>query len=121
MEQEHAIEAFASLAQPTRLAVFRLLVANAPDGLPAGQIARALDVPHNTLSSHLAVLARAGLIAATRRSRLIIYRAELGRLRALVTYLLNDCCQGREEICAPIVADLTACCRSQNSDRPLHG
>ncbi|MEG6508143.1 metalloregulator ArsR/SmtB family transcription factor [Methyloligella sp. 2.7D] len=112
MESEQAIDALGALAQATRLEVFRLLVAHEPEGLPAGEIARQLDVPHNTMSSHLGVLSRAGLIEAERHSRQIIYRAKLGALRALVSYLLKDCCKGRAEICAPIIADLTSCCAS---------
>jgi DNA-binding transcriptional ArsR family regulator len=110
MDIEIAIQALAGLAQPTRLEVFRMLVRNEPKGLPAGEIATALNVPHNTMSSHLAVLSRAGLVTAQRRSRQIIYRADLATLRALISYLLKDCCSGKEEICAPLVAELTACC-----------
>ncbi len=77
MKQELAIDAFSALAQPTRLEAFRLLVKQEPDGLPAGEIARRLDVPHNTMSTHLAILARAGLITVERHSRSMIYRVEL--------------------------------------------
>jgi DNA-binding transcriptional ArsR family regulator len=115
MESNDAITAFAALAQVTRLAVFRLLIAHEPDGLAAGDIARALQVPHNTLSTHLAVLARAGLVAADRRSRQILYRARLGRVRELVGFLLKDCCKGNPEICAPIAADLATCCEEDVS------
>ena len=72
MESDAAILAFAALAQPTRLDVFRLLVEHEPDGLAAGDIARRLNVPHNTMSTHLATLTRAGLIDAERHSRSII-------------------------------------------------
>jgi len=101
---------FAALSQGTRLDVFRLLVANEPNGLPAGEIARRLTVPHNTLSSHLGVLTRAGLATAERRSRSIIYRANLERAREVVVFLLQDCCGGRPEICGPVVDALTPCC-----------
>ncbi|WP_309083797.1 metalloregulator ArsR/SmtB family transcription factor [Chelativorans sp.] len=110
---ERAILAFAALAQPTRLDVFRLLMVHEPDGLPAGEIARRMDVPHNTMSSHLAILARAGLIEAERRSRLIIYRARLEAVRALASFLVKDCCGGRPEICAPLIAELSPCCPPQ--------
>lgn len=86
-----------------------MLVAHEPEGLPAGEIARRLDVPHNTMSTHLAILARSGVIEAERRSRSIIYRARLEAVRELVGYLLQDCCGGRPEICAPVIADLTPC------------
>ena len=81
MESEQAILALAALAQSTRLEVFRLLVKHEPDGLAAGDIARELAVPQNTLSSHLSILSRAGLVSAQRFGRSIIYCAELGRLR----------------------------------------
>ena len=110
MESENVVLALAALAQSTRLDVFRLLVKQEPDGLAAGDIARALAVPQNTMSSHLAVLSRAGLISAQRFSRSIIYRAELSHLRAVMLFMLKDCCEGRPEICAPLIAELTPCC-----------
>jgi ArsR family transcriptional regulator len=122
MEPEDAIQAFAALAQPTRLAVFRRLIAHEPDGLPAGEIARKMAVPHNTMSTHLAILSRAGLIAAERRSRSIIYRARLEAVRELAGYLVKDCCGGRPEICAPLLADLAPCCPPQRrAKEAAHG
>ncbi len=109
MESEQAILAFAALAQPTRLEVFRLLMQHEPDGLPAGEVARHLAVPHNTMSTHLAVLNRAGLIDAERQSRSIVYRANLDAVRMLTSFLVKDCCGGRPEICAPLVTDLSSC------------
>jgi ArsR family transcriptional regulator len=87
-----------------------MLVAHGPEGLPAGQIARELEVPHNTLSTHLAVLTRAGLIRAQRRSRSIINRVDLDSFRALTMFLLKDCCGGRPELCTPLIEDLGPCC-----------
>jgi ArsR family transcriptional regulator, arsenate/arsenite/antimonite-responsive transcriptional repressor len=104
MEQEQAILAFAALAQSTRLGVFRLLVKHEPEGLPAGEIARAIAVPQNTMSAHLAVLARAGLVMSERRSRSIIYRADLATLQSLTSFMVEDCCGGRGELCAPVAA-----------------
>ena len=118
MDKEEAILALGALAQPTRLDAFRLLISSEPDGLPAGEVARALAVPHNTMSTHLAVLTRAGLIRAERRSQSIIYRARLERVRALTIYLLKDCCGGHPEICAPLIADLTPCCSRKEA---VHG
>lgn len=112
MDHDAAILAFGALAQGTRLDAFRLLVRHEPDGLPAGEIARQLDVPQNTMSAHLAILARAGLVRSERHSRSIIYRAELGRLREVMLFLATDCCGGRVELCAPLVADLVPCCPS---------
>jgi ArsR family transcriptional regulator, arsenate/arsenite/antimonite-responsive transcriptional repressor len=110
MEFEPAILALAALAQPTRLEAFRLLVRSEPEGLAAGAVADRLAVPANTMSAHLGVLSRAGLIRAQRRSRSIVYRADLDRLRDLVLFLLKDCCQGRVELCRPLLAELAPCC-----------
>lgn len=110
MKQELAIDAFSALAQPTRLEAFRLLVKQEPDGLPAGEIARRLDVPHNTMSTHLAILTRADLITAERHSRSMIYRVELRTVRRLVLFLLKDCCNGQPELCAPLIDDISKTC-----------
>ena len=110
METEVSILALAALAQSTRLEAFRLLVRHEPGGLPAGEIANHLAIPANTLSSHLGVLTRAGLIRSERRSRSIIYRADLDRLRDLVLFLLKDCCGGRADLCEPLLAELAPCC-----------
>lgn len=110
MEYEDAVLALAALAQPTRLEVFRLLVRHEPKGLAAGEVARNLAVPQNTMSSHLAVLSRAGLVSAERLGRSIVYRAELSRLRAVMLFMLRDCCDGRPEICAPLIEELSPCC-----------
>lgn len=110
MESDGAVLAFAALAQPTRLAVFRLLMTHEPDGLPAGDVARHLDVPHNTMSTHLGILSRAGLVRATRHGRSIVYRARPAAVAALASFLVKDCCRGRPDICAPLIADLTPCC-----------
>jgi len=110
MESENAILALAALAQPTRLEVFRLLVKHEPEGLAAGDVAKVLAVPQNTMSSHLSILSRAGLVSAQRFSRSIIYRADLQHFRAVMLFMLRDCCDGRPEICAPLIADLTPCC-----------
>ena len=110
MDNERAILALAALAQGTRLDTFRLLVRHEPEGLPAGEVARQLAVPHNTMSAHLAILTRASLIKAERQSRSIIYRADLAILREMTLFLVKDCCQGRPELCAPLIADLMPCC-----------
>jgi ArsR family transcriptional regulator, arsenate/arsenite/antimonite-responsive transcriptional repressor len=104
MESEQTILALAALAQSTRLAVFRLLVKHEPDGLAAGGIAKALAVPQNTMSAHLAILGRAGLVMSERKSRSIIYRANLATVQDLTSFLVEDCCGGRAELCAPVAA-----------------
>ncbi|MEW6639833.1 MAG: helix-turn-helix transcriptional regulator [Pseudomonadota bacterium] len=110
MESETAIAAMAALAQATRLDAFRLLVKHEPDGIPAGELARLLGVPQNTMSAHLGILSRAGLVTAERQSRSIIYRANLAGFQAVALFLLQDCCGGRAEVCAPVIASLTPCC-----------
>ncbi|MDB5608895.1 MAG: transcriptional regulator [Bradyrhizobium sp.] len=120
MESEDAILALAALAQSTRLDVFRLLVKHEPDGLAAGDIARALAVPQNTLSSHLSILTRAELVSAQRFGRSIMYRADLTRFQAVVLFMLKDCCDGRPEICAPLIESLTPCCSPKPTKKRAH-
>jgi DNA-binding transcriptional ArsR family regulator len=110
MESVNVILALAALAQSTRLDVFRLLVRHEPKGLAAGDIARALAVPQNTMSSHLAVLSRAGLVSTQRFSRSIVYRADLANLQDVILFMLRDCCDGRPEICVPVMESLRPCC-----------
>ena len=107
MEQESAILALGALAQDTRLDTFRLLVKSEPEGVPAGELARSLGVPQNTLSAHLAILARAGLVVGERQSRSIIYRANLETFRALTQFMVHDCCGGgSDQLCAPLLEGL---------------
>jgi DNA-binding transcriptional ArsR family regulator len=108
MEKANALDALAALAQETRLDVFRLLVQAGPQGLAAGEVAERLGVRQNTMSSNLAILARAGLVTGERSGRSIRYRADLDGMRNLLAYLMQDCCGGNAEICAPL-ADVVAC------------
>lgn len=100
MDAQTAIDAFSALSQSTRLDVFRALVAVEPQGVAAGELARQGGVPQNTMSTHLAVLMRAGLVSRERRGRSILYRASLASVHELVLFLLKDCCNGSPEICA---------------------
>jgi DNA-binding transcriptional ArsR family regulator len=95
----HALAALAALGQATRLEIFRLLMRQAPKGLIAGTIAEQVGCPPTTLSSHLSILARAGLIHGTREGRAIYYRADIEGMRALVAFMVTDCCDGHPEIC----------------------
>ena len=113
MDIHKVIVALAALAQQTRLEVFRLLMAHEPTGLPAGEIADALTVPHNTMSSHLKVLSHAQLVISKRSSRSIIYRADLAMFQNVTLFLLKDCCGGRPEICVPLIENLRPCCPPQ--------
>ncbi|MHA6261570.1 ArsR/SmtB family transcription factor [Arenibacterium sp. CAU 1754] len=103
MDQDTAIQAFAALAHPTRLAVFRLLVRHAPEGVPALAIAERLDAKPSTLSGHLAALKRAGLLSSTRHQREIHYAANLPAINDLIGFLISDCCGGRVENCEGIL------------------
>ena len=109
MEITEAVRALSALAQTTRMETFRLLVSREPDGVPAGELARLVAVPQNTMSTHLAILARAGLARGDRHSRTITYRADLERFREVASFLINDCCGGRPDLCGSLVADLTPC------------
>jgi DNA-binding transcriptional ArsR family regulator len=105
-----AISALSALAHDGRLDVFRRLVKAGPEGLPAGEIAREVGAPPSTLSTNLAILLNAGLVTARRDGRSIIYSAAYGRMRDLIAYLMEDCCGGNAEICAPIAAVAGRCC-----------
>src|SRR3954452_22205051 len=95
----HALAALAALGQPTRLEIFRLLVRKEPDGLPAGIVAEKIGCPHNTLSTHLSILARSGLVRGTRDGRSIVYLANVDGMRNLIGFLVTDCCEGHPELC----------------------
>lgn len=99
-----AIESLSALAHEGRLKVFRLLVQAGPSGLAAGEIARRLGTPPNTLSANLALLSHAGLAQSRRDGRSIIYSARFDRMGALMAFLAEDCCGGAPEVCAPLTA-----------------
>ena len=117
METEDAVLALAALAQPTRLEAFRTLVRHEPDGLAAGDPARELEVPQNTLSAHLSILSRARLVSSERHSRSIVYRANLAEFRDVAVFMLRDCCGGRPEVCEPVVQSLQSCCPPKRKER----
>ena len=98
MDKEQTLDALAALSQEIRFDVFRLLVQAGPDGLPAGEIARLMGTRQNTMSTNLAILARAGLVTSTRDGRSIRYAANFCGMRAVIDNLMNDCCCGVPEI-----------------------
>ena len=100
MDEQHAVSALSALAQETRLALFRLLVARGPEGLPAGAIAERLGVAPSSLSFHLQQLMHAGLVRQRRAGRQLIYAAEYETMNALLAYLTENCC-GRGQSCVP--------------------
>lgn len=106
MELKNAAVALSALSHVGRLSVFRLLVQAGREGVAAGEIARRLDVPPNTLSSNLNVLSHADLIESRREGRSIIYTARYENMTELLEFLMEDCCAGAPEICAPL-AELT--------------
>jgi len=121
MDISTATRALGALSQETRLASFRLLVRSGPEGMAAGEIARALDIPHNTLSSHLSNLVNAGLVSSHRQGRSIIYRVDFDGTRRLLSFLMEDCCRGRPEVCAPVLdAVLPGCCAPSDSQEGNH-
>lgn len=104
MDQKLAIDNFSALAQDSRLAIFRLLVRLEPHGLPVGEISRLLDIIPSTLSGHLGILKRAGLLKSTRRQREIHYTANLDHMGDLIRFMLQDCCNGKVENCGEIIS-----------------
>lgn len=119
MELDDAIKRLAALAHEARLSVFRLLVKAGPDGLAAGDIARKLDIPANTLSAQLLLLANAKLVQAQRDGRSIIYSVNFDAMRDLLVFLTEDCCGGRPEVCAPLAETINRalCCKPSKGSR----
>jgi DNA-binding transcriptional ArsR family regulator len=102
MDMSLTVKRLSALAQGSRLAVFRLLVRAGPDGMAAGEIAVTIGIPANTLSAQLALLANAGLVRSRRDGRSIVYAADYDAMRDLLVHLVEDCCQGRAEMCGPL-------------------
>jgi len=109
MKERQALMSFAALSQETRLHIVRMLVVAGPDGMAAGAVAEKAEVSPSNVSFHLKELERAGLINQKREARSMIYTANYDGLGALVRFLMEDCCAGHPEICAP-AADVFACC-----------
>jgi DNA-binding transcriptional ArsR family regulator len=120
MEISVTVKTLAALAQESRLNAFRLLVREGPSGLAAGEIARRLEIPHNTLSSHLSILHNAGLVTSRRESRSIIYRVDFDGTRELLSFLMEDCCQGQAELCDPVLDTLMSNCCAANPTGETH-
>ena len=110
MDSPSAVTALGALAHQGRLEIFRLLVQAGPEGLAAGEIARATGTLPNTLSTNLNILAAAGLVASRRDGRSIIYNAGYAAMRELLAFLMEDCCAGKPEICAPLTAAASQPC-----------
>lgn len=108
MDSDEAAAGFTALGQGTRLELMRSLLAAGPSGLPAGEAAARLGVPASTLSFHLKALEMAGLVAATRQGRSLIYAPQLARLRALLAFLAQACCGGQPDRCGDLARLLDA-------------
>ena len=109
MKDQDALAALAALAHPTRLLSFRLLVRNEPEGLTTGQLVEVTGLSQSTLSTHLAILVKAGLVQSEKRGRHFLQRARIDALRALMVFLARDCCEGRADLCEPLMAELARC------------
>ncbi|MGG6892738.1 ArsR/SmtB family transcription factor [Rhizobium sp. BR 315] len=116
MNQRQALTSFAALSQETRLQIIRLLVVAGPEGMAAGALAEKLEVSPSNISFHLKELERSGLIGAQRQSRSIIYTANYESLGGLIRFLMEDCCSGHPEICAP-AAVVATCCEPQMEEK----
>lgn len=104
MEMKRAVTALSAMAQESRLEVFRLLMKAGPEGLPAGEIARLVGIAPNTLTAQLHLLTGAGLAKSRREGRSVIYSADHPAATELIAWLIEDCCQGRPEVCTPLQA-----------------
>lgn len=115
MDERQALTAFGALSQETRLRLLRLLVVAGPEGIAAGSLAEQVAVSPSNVSFHLKELERAGLVSTRRDARSIVYNAEYDALSGLIRFLMEDCCSGRPEICAPALA--APCCRPGEGTR----
>ena len=119
MENEAAVAALAALAQDTRLSIFRLLVQAGPEGVPAGYIGEALNVPPATLSFHLKELVHAGMVSSRQQGRFIYYSTDFEQMAALMTFLTQNCCQGMPQECLTVMETaLGRCCPPPTKRKP---
>jgi len=117
---KEAVAALGSLAQETRLATYRILVAAGPEGIPAGQIAEVLNVAPAALSFHLKELSHARLVSARSEGRFIYYSADFERMAALMTYMTQNCCRGMPQECLTVMETaLSECCSPASKRRSV--
>jgi DNA-binding transcriptional ArsR family regulator len=118
-----AIEVMSALAQPTRLEVFTQLARARPDGLSAGDVAARTGTPATTMSAHLAILFRAGLVTSEKAGRHVIYKAKPDAVRDLALFLMHDCCLGCADVTDPKPDEMKCCCgdrvREVIGDKPI--
>jgi ArsR family transcriptional regulator, arsenate/arsenite/antimonite-responsive transcriptional repressor len=99
MKSAQVVKALAALAQPTRLAIYRLLVASGPEGMAAGQVSEKLKVAPATLSFHFKTLSHAGLVDSRQDGRFVYYAANFVVMNDMLAYLTENCCAGRPDAC----------------------
>lgn len=109
MDVTRVLSAFAALSQPTRLDVFRLLVRAGQDGMVPSALCRHLNVRQNTMSANLSVLLNAGLVRNVREGRSIRYFADMDGMRAVLSFLMEDCCGGKQDLCQTVLDELVCC------------
>ncbi len=99
MDQQQAIECFSAMAQESRLAILKLLMRKSPDGIRVSDISAKLDIVPSTLSGHLSVLRRSGLLNSKRNQREIFYSANLEAINDLMLFIVEECCDGNLGSC----------------------
>ncbi len=99
MRSAKVVKALAALAQPTRLAVYRLLVESGPAGMAAGRVAEKLNVSPAILSFHFKTLSHAGLVESRQEGRFVYYSANFAAMNGIVDYLTENCCGGNTDTC----------------------
>jgi DNA-binding transcriptional ArsR family regulator len=115
MKIQTAVINLSALAHEGRLSIFRRLVVAGPEGIAAGDIARYVASPPSTTTANLHILAQAGLVTSRREGRSIIYSACYDAMRDLLAFLMEDCCSGSPEICAPLVAIASQSCGAEGA------
>lgn len=110
MDKIAAIKALAALSQETRLDVFRLLVRAGKVGMLAGEIGERLHIRQNTMSTNLTILLNAGLLRNEREGRSVRYFADFEGIGGLLSFLMEDCCGGKPELCQPIIDEIACAC-----------
>jgi DNA-binding transcriptional ArsR family regulator len=117
MDLTEAVAALGAVAHEHRLTIFRLLIEQGPEGLPAGAIAEKVGLPPSSLTFHLKHLARAGLLVSKRASRQIFYAADFAAMNALVGYLTENCCAAGGHACSTLCEPATAAARKRTNRR----
>ena len=97
IREQRAADALAAIGNRTRLRIFKVLVRAGDEGVNVGSIQKALGVPPTTLAHHLAALTSAGLVIQERRGREVICTTNYKELRAVLAYVMSECCLGNAD------------------------